>query len=138
MLIKVRCISVKKQNEYRCSFVGVVSSGQHETRFGIAHSGPGQVPVFQTRPLNVDYSLCPDRHLENHSHGGVELHRRQKNHEIVLTIATSIKTRILSKSGLFYKIQMWRGSFRAYSRDEPQTTFFFLLRNYSTYTLCVP
>lgn len=76
---------------YRRGFVRIISSSQNETGFGVTHSSSGQISIFETRPLNIDHSLCPNRYLENHSHCGVEFHWRQQHDKIVLIIIIIIE-----------------------------------------------
>ena len=64
--------------------VGVLSGSQDETRLRLAHPGPREVPVLETRPLDVYDPLRPHWHLQDHLHRRVQLHRRQEHHKVIL------------------------------------------------------
>lgn len=67
-----------------CRFVRIVPRGQYEACLRLVHSGSRQITVFQARTLDVDDALRPDRHLQDHSHRGVQLHGTEQHHVEIL------------------------------------------------------
>lgn len=57
--------------EYRVfisrGFVSVVPCSKDKASFSLVHPGSSEIVVLQTRPLNVNYPLCPDGHLQDRS-----------------------------------------------------------------------
>jgi len=86
-----RDLIIDRLPEYRVfvssGFVGIISRCQNEAGFRLVHPGSGEIAVLQARALYVNYSLRPDRHLQDHPHCGVKLHRRQEHHIIILLFA---------------------------------------------------
>lgn len=65
-------------------FVRIVARGQYETGLRLVHASARQIAVLQARTLDVDDALRPNRHLQDHAHRGVQLHRAEQHHVKVL------------------------------------------------------
>lgn len=64
--------------------VRIVARRQYKAGLRLVHTRPRQIAVLQARALYVDDALRPDGHLQDHAHGGVQLHRTEQHHVEVL------------------------------------------------------